>query len=93
MQNLKTYLTQKNSNGRTKFIDLRLNPPFLTRTWGLNGGKAQSTKHTYNTISQGKANELTPEQAAKEDYHRIIAQKCKEGYVVKRSDSHDIQKS
>jgi len=74
-------LAQLNKHGRTKYITLTLNGDTLDREWGLMEGKTQTTSHTYKTINQGKANELTPEQAAEADYNRVIQTKTKEGYT------------
>lgn len=73
-------LAQLNKHGRTKFITLELLGDTLNRQWGLEGGKFQTTTHTYKTINKGKANELTPEQAAEADFNRVIQTKMKEGY-------------
>jgi len=80
MQNIT--LVQKNTNGRVKFIQLELEGDTVSRTWGLVDGKTQQTSNTYDFINKGKANQLDPVQAAKEDYERIIQTKTKEGYLV-----------
>ena len=74
-------LAQLNKHGRTKYITLTLKGDTVDREWGLMEGKTQTTSHTYKTINKGKANELTPEQAAEADYNRIIQTKTKEGYT------------
>lgn len=78
----KTILVQKNTNGRLKFIALVLDGDTITRIWGLLDGKSQTTANTYGFINKGKANQLDPVQAAKEDFDRIISTKIKEGYIV-----------
>jgi len=77
-----TILVQKNSNGKTKFIALTLDGTTVHREWGLINGKTQTTSNTYNYINKGKANELSPTEAALDDYYRIIEKKTKEGYIV-----------
>lgn len=76
----KTILLQKNTHGRTKFIELVLEESVVTRTWGLVGGKTQETSNRYGYINKNKSNEFTPEQAAEADYNRLIEKKIKEGY-------------
>jgi len=73
-------LEQPSSTGRTKFIELTLEPPTLHREWGLVGGKTQKTSHTYDYVNKGKSNELTPEEASIERFDRLVAKKQKEGY-------------
>jgi len=53
----------------------------IYREWGLIGGMIQGNFHDYEPINEGKANALNPEEAALADYHRVIKQKVKEGYV------------
>lgn len=77
-----TTLVQRNAHGRIKFITLSIDKHVVAREWGLIDGKTQTTENPYKTINAGKANELTPEQAAQEDYARIIKTKTDEGYVV-----------
>ena len=79
-QLIQTRLLQANSNGKTKFIDFELIDETLTRTWGLIGGKTQTTSHRYKGVNIGKSNELNPIETAREDYERIIKKKKKEGY-------------
>ncbi len=79
----KTVLVQKNSNGRIKFIELTLVDNTVSRVWGLVGStKQQTTANSYDYINAGKSNELSPVEAAKEDYSRIITTKTKEGYLI-----------
>lgn len=79
---MKTILVQKNTHGRTKFIEFYLNDDVLSRTWGLVDGKTQETSNKYDYINKSKANELSPKEAAHADYIRIIDTKVKEGYVA-----------
>lgn len=58
------------------------------RTWGQAGGEMQDTSNTYDAINVGKANELSPEEAAFADYDRKINKHLKEGYKVVRSNTH-----
>jgi ATP-dependent DNA ligase len=81
----KKILTQKNSNGRIKFIELVLEGDMVSRVFGLVGGKTQNTSHVYSYINKNKSNELSPSQAAEADYNRIIATKTKEGYLITES--------
>jgi predicted DNA-binding WGR domain protein len=74
------HLVQQSSIGRIKFITLEVIGDTLYREWGLLGGKTQQTENTYDYKNQGRKNELTPEQVAEEDYHRIISKKVKNGY-------------
>lgn len=74
-------LVQYNSNKKVKFIELIWEATTVARKWGLLGGKIQSTSNTYSYINEGKANQLTPEQAAEADFKRVISTKIKEGYV------------
>jgi len=76
-----TYLIQKNTNGKIKFIQFALNGATLTREWGLIGGVCQGTVNTYEAINVGKANEQSPEEAAEAKYKYIWNKKIKEGYV------------
>jgi ATP-dependent DNA ligase len=79
------HLVQLNQQNKIKFISLTLEGERVTREWGLLGGISQGILHDYEPINKGKANELTPEQAAEADFNRIIERKEKEGYV--RTDS------
>ncbi|GAG24122.1 unnamed protein product, partial [marine sediment metagenome] len=42
-----TYLVQKNSHGKVKFIQFTLAGATLTREWGVIGGVIQGTTNTY----------------------------------------------
>lgn len=86
-----TLLVQKNSNGRVKHIILTLSGDTLHRQWGVLGGKLQETSNTYDSINPGKANELTPQEAALADHDRIVARKIKEGYT--KAESLDLDEA
>ena len=73
-------LTQLNKNGKTKFITFNLEGATLRREWGIENGKKQKTDNTYCAVNKGKSNEKTPNEAAKDAFDRVIAQKVKEGY-------------
>lgn len=80
---VKQYIVQKNQAGKIKFILLTLDGMGgLTREWGLIDGATQGTHHEYEPINKGKANELSPEEAAQADFDRILATKVKEGYAL-----------
>ncbi len=79
-QLIQTRLLQTNYNGKTMFFDFELIDETLTRTWGLIGGKTQTTSHTYEGVNIGKSNELSPIETAREDYERIVKKRKKEGY-------------
>ncbi len=74
------HLVQPSSKGKIKYITLNLEGSTVSRVWGLIGCKEQTTSHNYKSINEGKANELAPEQAAKADWDRLIADRIKEGY-------------
>lgn len=77
---------QKNSLSRIKYIILSLESDTVNRKWSLIGSEnVQETSNTYGYINKGKANELSPEEAAKIDFNRIIAIKLKEGYLKTNS--------
>lgn len=78
-------LVQKNSIGNIKFIEFILDKATISRKWGIINGKIQTTSNTYDYINKGKSNELSPQEAAKENYKRIINAKIKEGYLVVES--------
>ncbi len=75
------YLVQLNQSGKVKFLSLTLEGKRITREWGLLSGATQGVYHDYESINEGKANELTPEEAAQADFVRIKERKVKEGYV------------
>jgi len=72
---------QAHSSGRIKFVKMILDDDTVHREWGLIDGKIQNTSNTYDFINKGKSNELSPKEAAKADFDRIITKKIKEGYV------------
>jgi len=78
----KVNLVQKNTYGRIKFVTLILEGDKVSREWGLIGGKTQETSNRYDYINKGKANELSPEEAAKEDFDRLIDTRIKEGFLL-----------
>ena len=77
----KIILVQLHSGGRVKFIILECIGDTVVRTWGLINGKTQTTSNTYDYINKGKANELSPIEAAEADFNRLIETKVKEGYI------------
>ena len=77
-----TFLVRKNSKGKIQFLELNLQEATVSRRWGILEGKTQETQNIYDCINKGKANELSPEQAAKADYDRIIQTKINEGMVI-----------
>lgn len=77
----KIILVQKNIHGRVKFITLILEDATVSREWGLIAGKTQTTSNTYDFINKGKANELSPSEAALDDFNRLTIKKKKEGYI------------
>jgi len=81
----RTLLVQKNTHGRIKFIELTLEGAVVSRVWGLIDGKTQSTSNEYDYINKGKANELSPSEAALADFNRINELKNKEGYLYAKS--------
>lgn len=77
---MECYLIQPSRGGRAKFLHLVVEGDQMTTTWGLVGGATQTTTKSYDYINQGKSNELTPEQAAVQDFERKRDKKIKEGY-------------
>jgi len=76
---MKIHLINKSSK---RYIKLNLFGDAIKREFGMIGTeKPQFTSHTYDFLNKNKANELSPEEAAKEDYDRIIKNKKKEGYI------------
>jgi len=74
------YLVQNSSKDRIKFLHLKVEKDTMHSTWGLLGGKTQNTSNTYGSINTGKANELSPVDAAIADFDRKKARKVKNGY-------------
>ncbi len=77
----KIILVQKNIHGRVKFIILTLEDAVVSREWGLIDGKTQTTSNTYDFINKNKTNELSPSEAALDDFNRLTIKKKKEGYI------------
>lgn len=75
-----TYLVQPNDSGKIKFLHLMVEDDTMTTEWGLIGGALQETSNIYDTINEGKSNELTPDEAAIADFARKRDKKIKEGY-------------
>ncbi len=77
-----TILIKKRQDGKPQFLQLDLDDSTLAREYGIVGGAVHGTSHTYQGVNIGKSNEKSPEKVAKEDYHRLIKTKIKEGYTV-----------
>lgn len=83
-----TLLVKKTTTGKIQYQKITLSDAFVSREWGLVGGKPQETSEGYGFTNAGKANQLTPNETAKADYDRIIKNKIKEGcHVVENLDS------
>lgn len=77
-----TILIKKRQDGKPQFLQLDLEGSILKREYGIIGGAVHGTSHSYEGVNIGKSNEKTPEAVAKEDYHRLIKTKTKEGYQI-----------
>jgi len=82
---MKTYLVQKNTNSKIKYIVLTQSANTLSREWGILNGKTQTTTAEYKAINVGKVNEISAEEAAIQDMERVVKKKVKEGYIVVQS--------
>lgn len=65
---------------KDRYIIISVDGDTVTSKWGKIGGKEQTTSHTYDFINKGKANELSPIDAALADFDRKVEKKMKEGY-------------
>ena len=83
-------LMQQSSTGRPRFIKLSVDGNVVYSEWGIVDGKVQRTSTKYDYINKGKANELSPAEAALEDFERKIDTKVREGYVPEEEFTENI---
>lgn len=77
---MKITLYQKSRTHATKFIEMRTDGNKFIRTWGLVGGKTQTTTKICTEKNVGKANYLSGEQQARAELEAKRTLKKKEGY-------------
>ena len=78
-------LVKNNSRGKPQYQKVLLDDSVVSREWGLIGGKVQQTSNEYKVVNAGKANELSPQEAALAGFTRIVKKKLKEGYLKTQS--------
>lgn len=74
-------LYQLSSTGNTKTWTIERKGFVLNTTWGIVGGKMQSTRDVIDGVNLGKANEITPEDQAALTMDRRVKKKRDDGYV------------
>jgi ATP-dependent DNA ligase len=79
MKKIKLY--NKASTGKIKVLEISVNGATLTTRWGYEGGTMQETSEKGKGKNLGKANEITPEQNARDLFDRKVKKKTDEGYV------------
>jgi hypothetical protein len=92
--NKEIILVKNNSRGKPQYQKILLDDEVVIKEWGLIGGKIQQTSNEYKVINAGKANELSPQEAALAGFTRIVKKKLKEGYLETQSltDLPDLNK-
>jgi len=83
---MSTLLYQASSTGKIKFLEFSTNGAEFITTWGLLGGKTQTTVKVCEGMNIGKSNESTPAQQAIIELNAKVNKKMKEGYRTTKPD-------